>query len=87
MQKILRHDVIPKYGTHYAYAVTYGRVGTMTTKLVESDVLNLHKNGVVLSTGAKAGFNFPTEAGSVGVSGGANPGSEYSKMTKHTKIG
>ena len=65
--KILK-DFIKEWGTHYAYAVTYGTQGTATFTLNESQVVELYTKGVNLSEAwsADASITFFGVGGEIG---------------------
>lgn len=57
------------YGTHYAYATTFGMRGRMTSTMTRDQVMSLHESGTDVSVAASAGLDIDGIGGSVEVDG------------------
>lgn len=80
------NNLIVNYGTHYAYATTYGQVGQLVNTMTKDQVMALHETGVDLTTGASAGFKIPLtedlKGPSISGEGGVDSGTAQTNKTQ-----
>jgi len=53
------HQLVNDFGTHYPYALTFGKIGKMTSRLKREDVMTMVENKFETSTGASVGVHIP----------------------------
>jgi len=74
------------WGTHYSYATTIGERGYIIDKITDSQVMQLHEEGVSTSSGMSAGINIPLQEfgipGSAGMSASSEDGQANEKVSK-----
>lgn len=75
-------DFINNFGTHYAYATTFGAYGRRFTQMSQDDVMKLHENGTDVAIGASVGLN----GGEGGVSAGVTNETAKQHMANMKRI-